>query len=160
MVFRTESGEEKTYEDYYTQAVLFSYASEILKNYIYIEQKDDIENFALLEIPRVVLMSFACELYLKTLLYHSKGSEVPHAHKLSELFFKIMPSYKDELSKLMGMEITELESKMTINGDAFVKWRYCFEFGDGTSIDSEFLNELCYSLRKIVDGLFKPEQLA
>lgn len=102
-------------------------------------------------IPAIVLKTFSCELYMKSLL---TISNIKRIHKLDELFMCLSKEDKDNiqeiiiciLSKNKSYEIDDFNKDLRKVSNAFVEWRYFYE-DSKIEINLEFLNALFGTLR-------------
>ena len=81
-------------------------------------------------IPAIVNLAFACELYLKALLYQSGFVDAIRNHNLNELFCKLPDStqgqMENEFAARSRYPIT-LKQILEIHSKAFENWRYAYE---------------------------------
>ena len=90
--------------------------------------------------PMIVNLSFACEVYIKTLLdYLENGSK--KSHKLNELLEALPDEKKSRILK-------EVEEKHGALADAFAKWRYSYEVSR-VSCDIGYLFALTEAVRNM-----------
>ena len=123
-------------------------------------------------IPNFAILAFACELYMKTILfYHTKN--FPKGHDLGRLYIEISKHFnKSEFIKIFAEQMRKLFDDYSIesseqslietlhkNSNMFEDWRYLFE----KKIDKPyavhgFLLELSEALRLYVDRFIRKEQ--
>lgn len=123
-------------------------------------------------IPNFAILAFACELYMKTILfYHTKN--FPKGHDLEHLYVEISKYFnKSEFIKIFAEQMRELFDDYSIksseqslietlrkNSNMFEDWRYIFE----KKIDKPyavhgFLLQLSEALRLYVDRFIRKEQ--
>lgn len=102
-------------------------------------------------IPAIVLKTFSCELYMKSLIAISNIKKI---HKLDELFMCLSEEDKDNiqgiiiciLSKNDSYGIDNFNKDLKKVANAFVEWRYFYEKSK-ININLEFLNALFGTLR-------------
>ena len=89
-------------------------------------------------------MSFACELYLKSLL--SVNEDPIHGHNLYELYKELS---LDKKCKIINAPCfkgdTNFEKELEENKDVFQDWRYSFEHKP-IQVDVIFLENFAYTL--------------
>lgn len=123
-------------------------------------------------IPNFAILAFACELYMKTILfYHTKNFS--KGHDLGRLYIEISKHFnKSEFIKIFAEQMRKLFDDYSIesseqslietlhkNSNMFEDWRYLFE----KKIDKPyavhgFLLELSEALRLYVDRFIRKEQ--
>lgn len=90
-------------------------------------------------VPYIVNRSFACELYLKSLL--SDGNTAVRGHSWTHLFYSL-PADKQEAIKnhpyFKGD--TEFDAELDEGSRVFTTWRYCFEKDKRRSVEIIFLD--------------------
>lgn len=109
---------------------------------------------AALFVPVVVNCSFACELFLKSMLpANTKG------HKLDELFLlldidiqnNIKSHTIDEMRKVKSAYCdTDFQVDLTKNNNKFAEWRY-FHEGNSQSVSLEFISKFMKSVFDVVN---------
>lgn len=90
--------------------------------------KEDIGDFLTGEMyPCVVNLSFACELYLKAMIFWDSGT-ILKKHKLDEVFFILPETIRSqiELSYARGND-GDLNKLLQECSNAFIDWRYAYE---------------------------------
>lgn len=122
-------------------------------------------------IPNFAILAFACELYMKTILfYYTK--DFPKGHDLKHLYIEISKYFnKSEFIKIFAEQMRKLFDNYSIenseqslietlrrNSNMFEDWRYLFE----KKIDKPytvhgFVFELAESLKLYVDKFIKKE---
>lgn len=116
------------------------------------------------EIPKpccIVLLSFACELYLKVLFCLEKIEEdsstesitMEKGHNLDELFNRLGHELKQAIADDTECTIEGLTTELRNHKDDFIKWRYIFESN---------LDEFAYNvdfLEKVVNSLYKKSKI-
>ena len=105
----------------------------------------------LFAIPRIVNLTFACEVYLKTLLASSK-TNVEKKHRLNDLydalpdedrfFIETYMETRYPLRDVFGSRFIDVEA------DDFVAWRYIYE-KDTLSCDIGYLEALAETLQEL-----------
>jgi len=106
-------------------------------------------------IPELVNRAFACELYLKALIYMESGELPKRGHKLDRLFARLSKSLRKEIYTAWltsgGNDIQDCDyarqmfkDNLLANGDIFCRFRYLHEWSPwGTFMDihSSFTEE-------------------
>ncbi len=110
---------------------------------------------AALFVPVVVNCSFACELFLKSMLpINTRG------HKLDELFLlldsdiqnNIKSNTVDEMKKVKSTySDTDFQMDLTQNNNKFAEWRY-FHEGNSQSANLEFISRFMKSIFAVVNA--------
>ena len=78
--------------------------------------------------PKIALLTFSCELFLKTMLLCRKNEEKVNEHNLQKLFERLPSEKKEELiSKWQNENEGDLLELLSEFGNAFVEWRYAYE---------------------------------
>lgn len=117
---------------------------ELIKNNCFLEEKKILNN-EYLEMY-LALASFACEIYMKAILYNEKlhNGKIIKKHNLDELFHRL-PVNQQEIIK---DKIKNIETQLPEIGDMFILLRYNFEQRD---VDGDYLVifELMEELRVI-----------
>lgn len=107
----------------------------------------------------IVLLSFACELYLKALFCIEKieeATKVPNismkkGHELDNLFIRLSGDLKLIISEKSGYTVEQLENELKKHKNDFVKWRYIFEISsDEFLCDISFLEKIACILLEIL----------
>ncbi len=96
--------------------------------------------------PFIVNKSFACELYLKTIL-KMNGQQIPRGnrgHMLNELFNEVCEKEKllENISKSFRMKKDLITEEINGISKAFEEWRYIYE-KDENQLNYGFLNGFC-----------------
>jgi len=105
--------------------------------------------------PFIVNKAFACEVYLKLLLleYDIDFSDLKgnQRHNLLKLYTKLTEGIKDKNNDIhLLLKLTITKSEMESISDAFVNWRYIYQYYDKVSeLNYVFLNSLCEFLDKL-----------
>ena len=95
---------------------------------------------------------FACELYMKAML-----SNPPHEHKLDKLFEDLDSDVQTFIEKIMvsqgkhkdnSYDEEKFREELQLYGNAFVEWRYFFEYGPKININ--FIKDLLAVLKATV----------
>jgi hypothetical protein len=112
-----------------------------------------LEDFGALAAPQIVLIAFAAELGLKTLLIQSnnmgdplksnKGSE----HDLGILFAGLPIDLQHKLATAASGDRSTFDTNMKLNARAFNQWRYVHE-SHALSADEEFLERLVRAMTR------------
>lgn len=106
-------------------------------------------------IPIIVNASFACELYMKSILVKS-GLPVKKlrkcGHKLDELFYILPDGQRNDIQKRMYNRGygNEFELHLGEISNAFIEWRYWFE-GTEKCVENIFLGNFCDVLEEVAD---------
>lgn len=102
-------------------------------------------------VPSIVNMSFACELYLKSLL--SDGISEFQGHNLEDLFNKLSEETKSSvlLSPLFKGDSAFYE-KLSDAKFLFKDWRYFFETRKSACVDVVFLENFALVLHGIAES--------
>ena len=134
-------------------AGLFMKAFEILASRSEEGYRNGKEEDIALMIPAAVNASFACELYLKSMIDHTVKE-----HKLDKLFAELDVGYQNLIKKLMvetgkskdpSYDENAFMTKLTEQGNVFVDWRYFYE---GASVlDNNFIKDLIYVLKGVCE---------
>ena len=106
-------------------------------------------------VPYIVNLSFACELYLKSLL--SDGESIVRGHCLSELFNSLDDRIKRlvlESPQFKGSE--DFDIKMGEANNLFSDWRYCFEHKKPLLFDFVFIENLAIVLHAVAEKEVTP----
>ena len=101
-------------------------------------------------VPSIVNMSFACELYFKSLL--SDGNSETKGHYLNDLFEKLNTEQKNCIinhPRFKGDD--DFYSNLVTYKRMFEDWRYCFEKGKNSSVDLVFLENLALVLHEVTE---------
>lgn len=103
--------------------------------------------------PAIVNYAFACEVYLKSLLYFSDIS-FNKKHELKELFDLLPEKYKESIMRLTLAECGSWDGYSLDNiSNAFIEWRYSYEtIGEKRvcmRIETGFLVALNNALREL-----------
>ncbi|MET4477994.1 hypothetical protein [Bradyrhizobium sp. F1.13.3] len=123
-------------------------------------------------IPMMVCYAFATEMYLKFLLSHVTGRDVPETHDLEELFRNLPKPVKRRIKKAWenppGIEANirnAIESKLgrsrsfeetlSDSAHAFVSLRYHYELGNVTGFN--FSGDLLGAIRRVIFELYPTE---
>ena len=108
--------------------------------------KDSDEGFWF--VPSIVNMSFACELYLKSLC--SDGESEIWGHWLNDLFNELSDEVKEKIRNSAPFRGDErFESNLIEHGKLFETWRYCFEKEENCCVDVIFLENFAMVLHEI-----------
>ena len=102
-------------------------------------------------VPYIVNLSFACELYLKSLV--SDGESEAHGHFLVELFNELDNKNKKmilDAPQFKGDE--EFDDKLHEANNLFTDWRYCFEHKKPLSFDFVFIENLAMVLHAVAEN--------
>ena len=86
--------------------------------------------------PAIVNLSFACELYLKAIIYwHNKIVE--QGHNLQRLYHALSPDIQENINKhfMTYTKHTTIEETISIHELAFTCWRYGYEY-DNRNIEA------------------------
>lgn len=106
----------------------------------------------------IVLLSFACELYLKTLFCIEKIEEnnnvsdisMEKGHELNNLFVRLSNNLKQIISERLNYTVEQLENELENHKNDFVKWRYIFEIkSDEFQCNISFLERIAHILCEI-----------
>ncbi len=108
--------------------------------------------------PAIVNYAFACEVYLKSLLYFSDIS-FKKKHELKELFDLLPEKYKESIMRLTLAECGSWDDYSLDNiSNAFIEWRYSYEtIGKKRAcmrIETGFLVALNNALRELCTNEF------
>jgi hypothetical protein len=112
-----------------------------------------IDDFGVLVVPQVVLIAFAAELGLKTLLIQNNKMGDPlkskkgGQHDLEILFGKLPIDLQHKLATAVSIDRSTFDTKMKLNARAFNEWRYVHEFSE-LSADEEFLEKLVRAMTR------------
>ena len=114
----------------------------------YFYHKRDIEsiNFGKYLIGRVVLISFACEIGIKSMVKY-EGGEIPYTHKLDVLFGKLNPDTQKVLINESGYESDDFNTLIKENNSHFEEWRYLY---NASNANLKFLESLLVAIVKIL----------
>lgn len=102
--------------------------------------------------PKVANMAFACEIYLKTLLFYNKISYIKE-HKMENLYALLPETYKEIIEQETLQRYGKTKDAFGFDyidgvSDAFQKWRYSFEFTH-LRIEVDYIRMLCELLRDV-----------
>ena len=108
--------------------------------------------------PAIVNYAFACEVYLKSLLYFSDIS-FKKKHELKELFDMLSEKYKESIMRLTLAECGSWDDYSLDNiSNAFIEWRYPYETIEKKRacmrIETGFLVALNNALRELCTNEF------
>ena len=131
--------------DIFHQAVRFLAASELLETVI-VSLMENEKTFGQLSIVCVVNLSFACELFLKSLIKNKKVNRFHNTHDLKVLF----EALEDDLKRDIKSRVTSNRRPEDFNFDeslqksskTFESWRYLYENPIGKEGRIDFLKEL------------------
>ena len=99
-------------------------------------------------VPYIVNLSFACELYLKSLF--SDGESETRGHCLDVLYNQLSDEQKNLiLNRPEFKGDKDFISNITRYNRMFEKWRYCFEAGKSREVDIVFLENLAIVLHDV-----------
>ncbi len=114
----------------------------------YFYHKSDIEsiNFGKYLIGRVVLISFACEIGIKSMAKY-EGGEIPYTHKLDVLFGKLNPNTQKVLIDKSGYKSDDFIKLIKENNSHFEEWRYVY---NSSNADFKFLESLLGAIVEIL----------
>jgi hypothetical protein len=115
----------------------FTDASKILKE-LY---NKDINKFASLVFPDVVLTAFACEIAIKG-IYNCEYKHNLKSHDLLYLFNKLDEATRKEIKQ----GINEFDSLLEQNKDIFNEWRYIYEKEGKKHVGIQFLDNFLKAL--------------
>lgn len=113
------------------------------------------DHFQDAKVPAIVCAAFSIELGLKSAIHKESGTEHKNEHKIFNLFEKLSTGKKEEISKVLGIDLEELKVKVSGISNAFVEWRYVYE-RDRTEIDFTFL----FNFAKAVQNITTPALLS
>ena len=105
--------------------------------------------------PVIVNYSFACEVFLKALLFFHLG-EIQSGHRLYELFSLLPDQSKKDIQQAVLMKYSQWNDAfghplLCQISDAFVEWRYSYEItsgGNNHAANIGFLIAFCEVLHK------------
>jgi hypothetical protein len=103
-----------------------------------------LDDFGTLAVPQVVLIAFAAELGLKTLLIQSNNMGDPlksskgREHDLGILFGRVPINLQQKLAVATSGDRSTFDTTLKLNAQAFYRWRYAHEYIE-LSADEEFL---------------------
>lgn len=102
--------------------------------------------------PKIANMAFACEIYMKTLLFYN---HIPYKreHNLEKLYFLLPEKYRETIQQESIRLYGKMENAFRITylnnvSEAFNEWRYSFEH-DRLSIETGYLFLLGELLREM-----------
>ena len=102
-------------------------------------------------VPYVVNASFACELYLKALLFNEDNGPT-QGHDLSKLYESLSEEVKNKVLKNPCFKgDNEFLKKLEDAKSLFCDWRYCFEHKKPINVDIIFLENLALVLHDIAE---------
>ena len=105
------------------------------------DEKDDYHWF----VPYIVNLTFACELFLKSLI--SDGDSEVRGHNLSELFCHLDEATKSQILHSASFDGDEqFIQKLQEISNGFCEWRYYFEKDVSASVEIFFLDHLADEL--------------
>ena len=98
------------------------------------EGKDDYSFTVHTVVPRAVIATIACEIYLKALIYlQGNNNEPEHGHDLLALYNKLDKADRDwcekEFNKSIGDKNSNLITELSEHNRVFVDIRYMYEIG-------------------------------
>lgn len=121
-------------------------------------------------IPIIVNISFACEIFIKT-IYMTEKSTLEHEHKLSILFNKLAQKSKDEILRFVKqyylttynekIDKNKIKRRLKVVGNYFVDQRYLFKQNINSpkrDIDyngCEFLKVVCDGLITVIQNILE-----
>ncbi len=102
--------------------------------------------------PVIVNYAFACEVYLKALLFFLQTSKKLNTHKLFDLYKNLPEAQQKNIAIQMYNQNVLLKdglgrSQLENISEAFVKWRYSYEYST-LHIDTSYLQAFCKVLRE------------
>lgn len=101
-------------------------------------------------LPHIVNLAFACELFLKSLLY--KGNHAVRGHNLESLFLQLDEDIKEQIVNSKSFKGDEqFLSKIHKISNCFCDWRYYFEHRNSIEVDVVFLEELADELSAVAE---------
>ncbi len=103
-----------------------------------------------LPIPEYVNIAFACELYIKVLLYIEE--DIIMSHNLLHLFNRLEASKRHRVSKIMNIHEAQITKLLNQHSDMFRNMRYRFEYQqyrESFSMPINFFYSLAESLDKV-----------
>ncbi len=122
-----------------------------------IPQEKNIEYYTLLK-TATTDVSFACELYIKSLLYKQginwdNWKNHKTGHSLGLLFSQLDESTQKEVSRITHINLSSLKSELNREGnsEAFTKSRYSYEYHTGYQ-NYELLTKICIALATIANN--------
>jgi len=112
-----------------------------------------LDDFGALVVPQVVLIAFAAELGLKTLLIQSNNIDDPlktnkgGEHDLGILFARLPSDLQRKLVTATSGDRSTFDTNMKLNARAFNQWRYVHESRE-LSAHEEFLERLVRAMTR------------
>jgi hypothetical protein len=112
-----------------------------------------LDDFGTLAVPQIVLIAFAAELGLKTLLIQNNmlgdplNSKKGGEHDLEKLFARLPIDLQDKVATAVSRDRSTFDTKIKLNAQAFNQWRYVHESRQ-LSADEEFLERLVRALTR------------
>lgn len=111
-----------------------------------------------LPIPEYVNIAFACELYLKALLY--SDSEIIKGHSLSDLFSRLDVAHRHRVSKILKIEEVQIMILLEQHSNLFRNMRYRFEYpqySGSFSVPLQFFYLMVESLDELAQEIISVE---
>ena len=112
-----------------------------------------IADFGALVVPQVVLIAFAAELGLKTLLIQNNKlgdpltSKKAGDHDLEILFGQLPTGVQVKLASATSSNRSDFDTKLESNAQAFNEWRYVHQFKE-LRADEEFLERFVRAITR------------
>ncbi|MCM1497595.1 MAG: hypothetical protein NC124_03925 [Clostridium sp.] len=128
-------------EKAYQEALSYYKATKILE-----ENREPEELFP----PVLMNVTFACELFSKSLLYAKKSQEVVKGHSLKKLYDDFDQCDKELLQQFYSGGLSRLEEFIDDIADLFEVWRYRYEYKK-YSTHYSFVLEYMELLNKVAD---------
>lgn len=102
-----------------------------------------------LNMPEYVNIAFACELYLKTLIYQNE--EIIREHNFLELFKELNKIDRQRVKEILKMSDSDITELLDEHSDLFEEMRYYFEFNkygakEGFSVPLDFFYSFANAL--------------
>ena len=102
----------------------------------------------ILKAPTIVNIAFACELYLKAILFN-QGAGIPETHKLDFLYNQLSQQKRAQIRKLCNKKEEEFKQLIAEYSKLFVQYRYSFDYEDKSNPRFKFLLDLTDALQEI-----------
>jgi hypothetical protein len=117
-----------------SSAAFFSASERCLTERQCIDEKQEI-----IFVPGIVCAALSIELGFKAIIIKAGGKAT--GHKLSDLFQILVPGFQNQIIQSVGLDQANFTRELAKVSDAFVKWRYVYEYPE-VNISLSFLSKL------------------
>ena len=106
------------------------------------------DKILILKAPTIVNIAFACELYLKAILFN-QGAGIPETHELNFLYNQVSQQKRAQIRKTCNKKKEEFEQLIAEYSKLFIQYRYSFNYEDKPNPRIKFLLDLTDTLQEI-----------